>query len=295
MKHGKKLAMSQISKLGLVTVLYNSPDVIDDFFYSLSCQAYTDYHLYLVDNSSISEPLDKSKLLAAKYNIPVTFIDNEGANVGVAAGNNQGIKAALSDGCECIGLINNDLIFEQPMTLSNLILSMNDKYDFVSPKILAYPDGDIWFDGGYFDLLKGTTPHINKNSVSSVIPYAPTCFLICKAEVFAVCGLMDEWYFAYYDDSDFVFRLNNSGFKLGFINDVVIKHKVSSSTGGLYSDFSLYYGNRNRIYFIRKNLKSITCLLFTVFSRVVLLPHIKLKQYPLLIKSIYHGFKTKIK
>jgi GT2 family glycosyltransferase len=290
---GKKLTMNQHKKLGLVTVLYNSPEILEDFFFSLSCQVEVDFHLYVIDNSSIPEPLSYSKILAQQYKLSVTFIDNQGDNVGVAKGNNQGVTAALKDKCTHIGFINNDLIFKDSNVLSVLCDSFED-FDLVSPKIYAYPEGKIWFEAGYFDLFRGTTPHrVNKASYK-LTPYAPTCFLLCKSEIFEVCGVMDEWYFAYYDDSDFVYRVMSAGYKLGFINNVIIQHKVSTSTGGSYSDFSLYYGTRNRIYFIRKNLKSSIPLLFTICSRFVVIPKIKASQYRLLFKAILDGFRAKI-
>lgn len=50
-------------KIGLVTVLYNSPDVLPDFFSSLAKQDYNNYCLYVVDNSSSSEPIELAKSL----------------------------------------------------------------------------------------------------------------------------------------------------------------------------------------------------------------------------------------
>lgn len=290
---GKKLIMSQHKKLGLITVLYNSPEILEDFFLSLSCQVGIDFHLYVIDNSSIPEPLLISKRLAGQYELNVTFIDNSGDNVGVAKGNNQGIAAALDDKCTHIGFINNDLIFKNSDLLKTLSESLNE-FDLVTPKIYAYPGGDVWFEEGCFDLTRGTTPHRIINTNSNFIPYAPTCFLICKSEIFDHCGVMDEWYFAYYDDSDFLYRTISAGYTLGFIKNVSIQHKVSTSTGGSYSDFSLYYGTRNRIYFIRKNLKSSLPLFFTVLSRFVVIPKIKPKQYKILLNAILDGFRAKI-
>lgn len=291
---GKKLTMNQHKKLGLVTVLYNSPEILEDFFLSLSCQVDIIFHLYVVDNSSIPEPLLLSRKLAVQYQLNVTFIDNLGDNVGVAKGNNQGITAALHDNCTHVGFINNDLIFKGTDVLRVLDLALNE-FDLVTPKIYAYPEGDVWFEEGYFDLIRGTTPHSIQLKHEKNIPYAPTCFLLCKAEIFKVCGVMDEWYFAYYDDSDFLYRTMSAGYKLGFIKNVSIQHKVSTSTGGSYSDFSLYYGTRNRIYFIRKNLKSIFPLFFTVLSRFVVIPKIKPKQYKILLNAILDGFRAKIR
>jgi GT2 family glycosyltransferase len=84
--------------------------------------------------------------------------------------------------------------------------------------------------------------------------YAPTCFLLVDATVFARVGLMDESYFVYYDDADFMWRLRCAGLRVRYVPGAVVQHKVSTSTGGGESPFTVYYSNRNRIYFIRKNL-----------------------------------------
>jgi len=40
-----------MSKIGIVTVLYNSEKVLEEFFLSIDCQNYKNFILYIVDNS----------------------------------------------------------------------------------------------------------------------------------------------------------------------------------------------------------------------------------------------------
>lgn len=280
-------------KIGLVTVLYNTPEVLPDFFKSLACQWYNNFILYIVDNSSAQESLVLARKLSEQYSIRAEFIDNQGNNLGVAAGNNQGIKLAINDKCQVIGLINNDIIFDDPDIFYKLLSSLHEA-DIVSSKIMAHPSGDVWFEEGWFNLNRGTTPHtlIKK---ANVIPYAPSCFLFFNASIIKDIGLMDEWYFAYFDDSDFIFRAHKAGYPVSFNKDVIIKHKVSSSTGGGYSNFGLYYGNRNRIYFIRKNLHTLFPLFFTIVSRLILLPKLSWSQNKILVKAIRDGLSASVK
>ena len=44
--------------------------------------------------------------------------------------------------------------------------------------------------------------------------YAPTCFMLVEAAVFERIGFMDERYFVYYDDTDFVWRAVKLGTEL---------------------------------------------------------------------------------
>jgi GT2 family glycosyltransferase len=88
--------------------------------------------------------------------------------------------------------------------------------------------------------------------------------------VFALIGKMDEKYFVYYDDVDFVWRMKRHGLRIAFAPHLTVLHKVSFSTGGGESPFTLYYTNRNRLYFVRKNLRGLkkwTALCYALATR----------------------------
>jgi GT2 family glycosyltransferase len=70
--------------------------------------------------------------------------------------------------------------------------------------------------------------------------------------VFERIGMMDERYFVYWDDADFVWRARTAGFRLVLDPRAVMYHKVSTSTGGMTSDFSIRYMHRNQMLFTRK-------------------------------------------
>ncbi|EOB1207373.1 glycosyltransferase family 2 protein [Photobacterium damselae] len=289
-------------KIGLVTVLYNTPIVLNDFFLSLSIQDYTNFHLYIVDNSSNSESLELSKILAEKYNIPCSFINNEGNNVGVAAGNNQGARLAIQDQCDYILFINNDLLFESSSLFSNLIeYSLEQNSEVLSPLILNYPAKKIWYAGGEIDELRAIAPHYHideeyspEKIKATEYTYAPTCFLLVTKRVWNLVGEMDEKYFAYYDDTDFIYRIINEKIFINLVKSETIYHKVGSSTGGDISFFGLYHLTRNRIYFIRKNLsipKKIMALSYTILTRCIKYFSTDKKLRSAISKGIIDGFK----
>ena len=249
-----------MATIGLVTVLYKSDDVLEDFFKSIARQTCKDYILYLVDNSVN----DKSnsiidQCLAEHLITSCQHIRNTG-NVGVAEGNNIGITQALADGCSHILLLNNDIEIEQEFVFSNMLsFCENDGESIVVPKIYYYSSRKIWMAGGSMNKWRALGIHYGFNqpddpkyNVAKYITYAPTCFMLIESSVFKKVGMMDEKYFAYYDDTDFVFRAIQNGFRLYYEPSLTILHKVSSSTG-TDSTFYIYYSNRNKLYFIRKN------------------------------------------
>lgn len=246
-------------KIGLVTVLYNSNDVLPDFFESLCAQDYKNYFLYIIENSPNANSIDDARRLAKNKNIKFVDIVND-INVGVAKGNNQGILSALKDGCDFVLLLNNDINFDRGLIsgLVNFAIVNNEK--IIVPKIYFYKTNTIWQAGGYISKWSGIGYHHGYGNIDSIehsrIEYfdnSSTCFALIHRDVFSTAGLMDEKYFVYYDDTDFFYRCSRLGYKVCSNPNFTIQHKVSHSTGGQESDFSKYYGTRNLIYFLRKH------------------------------------------
>jgi GT2 family glycosyltransferase len=247
--------------VGVVTVLYNSDDVLPDFFTSLAAQTGVRFRLYVIDNSATDTGIQISRTLADRHCIDVHLLFNN-ANVGVAKGNNQGIDLALADGCSHVLLANNDTQFA-PATIRVLLDAVSSGSDLVAtPKIMYHGEPTrLWYSGGHIDAWRLLTPHYGMKEIDNGqfdkmchVGYAPTCFMMFDEAVFARTGRMDEQFFVYYDDTDFVWRMNALGIRIRFVPESVVLHKVSSSTGGDRSPFTLYYTSRNRVYFIRKNL-----------------------------------------
>lgn len=264
---------SEVKPIGIVTVLYNSEKVLKPFFDSLNNQSYSNLTLYVINNASP----DKSKIIveeqSPKTRFPIVLID-VGANVGVAAGNNIGIKRALKDGCEFVLLSNNDIELH-PNAISILIDGMaENNASMVVPKIINFFTNNIWAAGGKFLYFRGTTKHIGAGdapdrdiyNITKEVNYSPTCFMLIKRGVFERVGLMDETYFVYSDDTDFVWRATIIGNeRLFYIPNSVIWHKESTCTEGIYSDFTLRYMIRNNVYFSFKYYNIIHLMLLVPY------------------------------
>lgn len=287
-------------RIGIVTVLYGSHNVVEGFFDSLALQQRVDFKVYVIDNSPTPATLELCRTLAARHAIDAEFVFND-ANVGVARGNNQGIELALRDGCAAVLLANNDTEFP-----AGTLQALKDEWlrgaKAVTPKLLYHgPERMIWFAGGRIDAWTMRTPHHGMREIDhghhdtpGDISYAPTCFLLVDAAVFERVGLMDESYFVYYDDTDFIWRLCRAGFRLQYAPQAVVLHKVSTSTGGSESPFTIYYSNRNRIYFIRKNLhglQRVFALSYVLVGRVFFL----LRLPRPLAASLWRGLRDGLK
>lgn len=274
-----------MARVGIVTVLYNSDEVLPEFFASLALQKDVSFRLYVIDNGTTDSGTRLSESLAREHGIDAVCVFNN-ANVGVAKGNNQGIALALADGCPYVLLANNDTAFSAD-TLRLLLEPLEGGAEQVStPKIMYHGEPTrLWYGGGHINPWLMRTPHHQLKEVdrgqtdgTRYVGYAPTCFMMLDARVFERIGRMDEQYFVYYDDTDFVWRLSAAGLRIRYVPAAVVMHKVSTSTGGELSPFSLYYTNRNRVYFIRKNLHglqkafALAYMMATRIPRVCFLP-----------------------
>jgi GT2 family glycosyltransferase len=256
-------------KIGVVTVTFGSQEVLPDFFASLDKQTYRNFVLFAVDNHSSDNSVEQ---LNAYHGCERVVIENE-ANLGVAAGNNQGILAAIDAGCEYVLLLNNDVVFG-PDLFRQLIDGMRQhRCDMTTPLIYYYDRPNvIWCAGGEFQRWAGMrVRHRGADAIddgqfhaTTAVNYAPTCCILFRREVFGVVGLMDEAYFVYVDDLDFLFRAWKRGLRMYYLPTAKLWHKVSSLTGA-ESPFSVRYNTRNRAYFSAKHLRGIAYVL-TSFS-----------------------------
>ena len=252
-------------KIGIVTVTFNSSSVLDDFFTSIEQQDYSDFNLYIIDNHSVDDTLSKVDSWSFKSKVLLKNTNN----LGVAAGNNQGIKLALKDGCDFVLLLNNDTVFEDKL-LSKLVETYNSYgSSIIVPKMNYFsPSNMIWYAGGFYNRKKAFLNfhrgqgEIDNNQYNEddKIEYAPTCCALIHQSVFEDIGLMDEKYFVYFDDTDFFFRVLKDGkHEARYRHDIHFLHKIGSLTNSRNKDKPMKYGeffikqnSKNHVYFLRK-------------------------------------------
>lgn len=124
---------------------------------------------------------------------------------------------------------------------------------------------------GSFDFLRGRSNHFfygasdtaesNRVTVGTM---SSTCALMVPRQVFEKIGFMDDDYFIYFDDTDFVARSVRAGFLVKYVPESILFHKESMSSGGnKLGPLPLYYLSRNRLQFMKKNQTN--ALMFVAF------------------------------
>jgi GT2 family glycosyltransferase len=257
--------MANQQKVGVITVTYNSAKVIDEFMISLLAQTHREFTVFVVDNASQDDTLRRVKGCKDER---VNVIAN-GENLGFAEGTNQGIRASLAAGCDSVLLINNDTSFG-PRLLDRLVGSLEKfQCDMAAPKMKYFDRKDrIWAAGGTFQRFTGCRNILfghreldrGQHDVAKRVTYSPGCCLLIRLSVFERVGLMDDRFFVYWEETDFLLRAAKAGVVMFYNPDAVIYHKVSSLTGGLRSSFTIFYSTRNRVYYIRKHFGRLEAL-----------------------------------
>jgi GT2 family glycosyltransferase len=245
-------------KIGVVTVTYNSEHVLGEFLDSLALQTHKSLLLYIVDNASKDKTLE---IANKRTDLPCVILSNAD-NVGVSEGNNQGIRAALADGCDCVLLLNNDTVF--PADMVGRLYAGLDRYQcemttcrmyfHETPNVYWYAGGDFLSWPAFISKHAGWRQlDIGQYEQPRRVTYAPTCCLLVRRTVFDRVGMMDPKYFAYFDDADFLLRSLQHGIALWYLPDAKLWHKVSALTSRQPVLVERLFV-RNRIYFIRKHV-----------------------------------------
>lgn len=240
-------------KISIVIVNYNAEKYQNESIRSIKNMNYSNYEIIVVDNGSTDNSL---KLLRSEFD-DIIIVEVK-KNLGVAAGNNIGIRLALKRHADYVLLLNNDIELDKDI-LKILVRNASNQVITV-PKIYYYDRKRIiWSAGGKVNWKRGLPYHIGigcpdgpRFSKPKIVEIAPTCCMLIHKEVFNNVGLMDERYFMYFDDTDFCIRANERGYKILYVPDALMWHKVSSSSGGSNSKICQYYGSRNILYFMNK-------------------------------------------
>lgn len=298
--------------IGVVTVTFNSADVIEAFLDSMLAQTYSDFILYAVDNQSTDDTIlrikNRKDSRIKLFQLP--------QNIGFAAGTNTGIKSAFDDGCDSVLLLNNDVEFE-PQLIDKLLDGMKRSGCSIStPKIHYYFDKSLlWYAGSHFIKKLSYIAHhrglgeVDKGQYDKeeVVDFTPMCCVLMKKEVFDDVGLLDEKFFTYYEDTDYFYRVKMQGKHcLYYITNTVFYHKVGQLTkskkGNLhkykFGDFHIRLTTRNRVYYYLKQntpLSWLNILYFYIWINVKFFLsdryYKNLKTWWLIQKSFFEGFK----
>lgn len=254
-------------KLSVITINYNGLKDTCELIDSLPLEDKS-IEVIVVDNASKE---DEATIIANRY--PQVRVISSEKNLGFAGGNNLGIKAAQG---KYLFFINNDALISEKgkvkseefaSAFQTLIerLESSEKIGAVCPKIrFAWGNKPIQF-AGYTPLSRytmrnrsigfGEADH-GQYYTAHPTPYAHGAAMMVKREALEKVGLMPECYFLYYEELDWSMMFTRAGYSIWHEPACTIYHKESQATGQ-NSPLKTYYLTRNRLLFVKRNIKGL--------------------------------------
>jgi len=259
--------------VSIITVNYDQPEVTCALIDSLQHISYPAIEIIVVDNGS---PTKDPSIITEKYP-NITFIKSE-LNLGFAGGNNLGIRVAKG---KYLLLINNDTEVE-PGFLEPLVKKLEEDPEIgvVSPKIRYFYHPEMIQFAGFTTINPFTIRHfsIGFNEIDkgqydsdSITNYAFGAAMMLPVHVVREVGLMADIFFLYYEELDWIQRVKDAGYKVWYIHNSVVYHKDSISTGSM-SPLKIYYLSRNRILYLRRNIRGLTAIISILYQVFIAIP-----------------------
>lgn len=267
-----RVSMQNEPKVAIIILNWNNYSDTKECLLSLQNQTYSNFKTILVDNGSTD---GSGRRLNEEFSW-VIYLELS-KNLGFAGGNNAGIERALEEGFKYSLLLNNDTVIGTE-SLKEAVYALEQEEDIglATGKIFYYDKQNvIWAAGGEIDWVRGRchgigTGKINDKtfSVSKEVDYAPGTLMLIRKEVFHKIGLLPECYFLTGEEAEFSIKARHHGYKVMYIPDFVIWHKVGYSGSTKYQGSSLkkfYINERTRILFMKRNFPT---LLFPVWFQL---------------------------
>lgn len=234
-------------RVSVIVVTYNAEATIHETISSLQRQSYGDYEIIVVDNNSQDKTSQILKELLPENTTNSKIVYNE-ENTGFAEGNVAGLKHA---GGEYIALLNADAVAE-PLWLESLVEAMDlqNEAGICASRIISFGSSVIDSAGDEFSKAlqgfkrgEGEAPGLY--NTREYVFGACACAALYRRKMFEEVGFFDEDFFLIHEDTDLNFRAQLAGWKVMYVPEAVVYHKVRSSIGNM-SDIGVYYTIRNR-------------------------------------------------
>lgn len=259
--------MSNLNRnIAILILNWNGYEHTKNCIHSIIENTCNEVDIFVVDNASTDDSISSLK---SEFDEKISIISNR-ENLGFAGGNNVGLNHIIVNNYKYVWLINNDTRITNN-TLQPLIdtIEKNSNCAAVTSKIFYdEPDPRLWYAGASFSKISLMSKHIGeglhdnaKFNHEQIVPFISGCSMFIRCEYLKKIGLLDDKFFAYYEDLDWCIRARKLNYDLIYQPDSILYHKVSATFNskllrknrGKTSPLSLYYISRNKIYILKKH------------------------------------------
>src|SRR5829696_3287994 len=220
------------SHVATVVLTWNGRDDTLRCLESLERLDWPRHSTIVVDNGST----DGTTAAVEAAHPDVTVIDT-GQNLGFAAGNNVGLKAALEMGADFALLLNNDTVVA-PDLVTRLVEEADRHPDAgaLCPLIYYLDEPDrIWYAGARFDARRG---HNGRHTGYGERDYgqydrireigrATGAAMMVRRKVIEEVGMLDGELFLQVEDVEWSLRMRRAGWRIFFVPSGKVWHHVS--------------------------------------------------------------------
>ena len=236
--------------ISVIVVNYNGKKFLSDCLNSIFHQTYFPFEVIMIDNASHDGSVEY-----VQQNFPGVKMFTQSTNRGFAGGTNEGIRQAEG---EFILTLNNDAIIT-PDFIDELARPMvSDPFVGMCASKMIFPDGRINStaicisrSGAAWDRGMGEPDHGQYDVAEEVFGACAGAALYRRIMLDEI-GLFDEDFFLYMEDVDLAFRARLCGWKCMYVPSARVIH-VHGGTTEPNSDISVYYGNRNIVWYVVKD------------------------------------------
>lgn len=237
--------------ISVIIVNYNAGDRVQKCLEHLDAQTFKDFEVLVIDNGSEDGSADNLKPFQLDMTLKLA-----GENLGFAAGNNRIVKTAKG---KWLAFLNPDA-YAAPNWLEEFVVA-TQRY----PDVAAF--GSTQIDANNPEKLDGAGDVYHILGIAyrgffgwdvEALPDEGEVFAACaaaafyEAQTFRDLGGFEERFFCYGEDVDLGYRHRLNGGRTIQLSKAIVYHEGSAITGR-HSDFTIYHGHRNRIWFTYKN------------------------------------------
>lgn len=249
----------------IVILNWNGKEDTIECLESLNRLDYSGCSVVVVDNGSVDESVD-----SLRERFPDIVVVENGRNLGYCGGNNVGIRHALRIASDYVLILNNDTVADTDM-LKELVKAaeMNNSIGIAGPTVRDYFQDNIiqatgsricWKKGSFVKVKPGTSEN-NKNGPFEDADIVSGSCILAKTEAIRKVGLLDEDYFAHWEEIDWCIRFKKAGYRVVWVQSAKVRHKGGASSSKI-GGFREYQNSRNRLWFMRKQAGTADLVIF---------------------------------
>ncbi len=226
-------------------------------------------HIIVVDNGSVD-----GSLALLERDFPDIELIRHSENKGYAGGVNPGFKRAIELGAAYVAPFNNDAVATNDW-LEKLVeyLDSHPETGIVACKVVSSDKEHLDSTGEYYTTWGLPFPRgrdetdLDKYDQDTEVFGASGAASLYRVSMLEQIGLLDEDFFAYYEDVDLSFRAQLADWKVAYVPSAVVYHETSTTSNKI-KGFSTLQTHKNLPLLLAKNVPR--SLLPTVLPRFIL-------------------------